>query len=250
MEQYTDGNYADETGWMESTPVTEAKQQAKEEDERLRTEEEDQIGQERWAKAREVGSKVKELGSTDWSKVKDWSVQVLLAADDIPSKEKEFIEVWKASKVKELGSTDWSKVKDWSMKELLAADDIPSKLKEYIHEWLIAANWIPDGGFATDYIVINDTSLLASEERDEDTGETFWERHAREAGIAVDNIAAKDAWSREIIKANYGYDPDIPSKVKELIAAKGIPDGGIAVGDLAETGDMLNWDTARKYVRY
>merc|ERR1712166_1396685 len=112
----------------------------------------------------------------------------------------EFIEVWKASKVKELGSTDWS------------------KLKEYIHEWLIASNWIPDGGISSDYI------YLDSEELDEDTGETFWERHAREAGIAVDNIAAKDAWSREIIKANYGDDPGIPSKVKELIAAKGIPD--------------------------
>ncbi len=227
VEQYTDGNYADETGWMESTPVTEAKQQAKEEDERLRTEEEDQIRQERWAKAREAkASKVKELGMVDWSKVKDWSVQVLLdgsAADDIPSKQKEFIEVWKASKVKQLGSTDWSKVKDWSMKELLAADDIPSKLKEYIHEWLIASNWIPDGGISSDYIYF-DSEDLDSEERDEDTGETFWERHAREAGIAVDNIAAKDAWSREIIKANYGDDPDIPSKVKELIAAKGIPD--------------------------
>merc|ERR1712166_1368458 len=154
-------------------------------------------------------SKVKELGMVDWSKVKDWSVQVLLdgsAADDIPSKQKEFIEVWKASKVKQLGSTDWSKVKDWSMKELLAADDIPSKLKEYIHEWLIASNWIPDGGISSDYIYF-DSEDLDSEERDEDTGETFWERHAREAGITVD-----------------GDDPDIPSKVKELIAAKGIPD--------------------------
>merc|ERR1712166_1012843 len=107
-------------------------------------------------------SKVKELGMVDWSKVKDWSVQVLLdgsAADDIPSKQKEFIEVWKASKVKELGSTDWSKVKDWSMKELLAADDIPSKLKEYIHEWLIASNWIPDGGISSDYIYFDSEDL-------------------------------------------------------------------------------------------
>ena len=128
VEQYTDGNYADETGWMESTPVTEAKQQAKEEDERLRTEEEDQIGQERWAKAREAkASKVKEWWTKDWS----------------------------AKELQSLGS----------MKELLAADGIPPKLKEFI-------------------------------------------------------------------------------------AAAGMPDGGIADGDLAETGDMLNWDTARKYVRY
>jgi hypothetical protein len=44
VEQYTDGSsYAGETGWMESsTPGTEATQQAKEEDERLRTEEQDQ----------------------------------------------------------------------------------------------------------------------------------------------------------------------------------------------------------------
>jgi len=31
----------------------------------------------------------------------------------------------------------------------------------------------------------------------------------------------------------------IPSKLKEFIAAAGMPDGGIADGDLAETGDML-----------
>eukprot|EP00964_Phaeocystis_antarctica_P155553 scaffold124785_cov51-Phaeocystis_antarctica.AAC.2 len=41
-----------------------------------------------------------------------------------------------------------------------------------------------------------------------------------DGGIAVDNIAAQDAWSRKITIENYGYDPDPPESAEMLSAGK------------------------------
>merc|ERR1712166_1504834 len=96
VEQYTDGNYADETGWMETTPVIKDNPSHNYADE---TSSDMLDFHPAYLTMVREALETKRVREAKASTVKE-----LLAADDIPSK----------------------------VKELFASDDIPSKLKEFI----------------------------------------------------------------------------------------------------------------------